>query len=209
MRRLLRLIKVVLATSYRAPWRRGADRGRGRVGQGSRLGTCYTDDYGSVPGYHEAEQHGKLTTCEAELQQPDAQRSLGDGRAQGMMHVVTQHMPHAVRASAGVTSETAGHLQLVPARPGAYFRLMCDKDFSRAQPAPTSGQGVLGGPQPRLKPCAALPSGYECSLSRTSDPCRSALLSVERRSDPLPASRWRGCSGALAGMAGAACGEGI
>ena len=52
--------------------------------QGSRLGTCYTDDYGSVPGYHEAEQHGKLTTCEAELQQPDAQRSLGDGRAQGM-----------------------------------------------------------------------------------------------------------------------------
>ena len=41
---------------------------------------------------------GKLTTCEAELQQPDAQRSLGDGRAQGMMHVVTQHMPHAVRA---------------------------------------------------------------------------------------------------------------
>ena len=91
-------IKVVRASSYRAPWRRGADRGRGRVPQGSRLGTCYTDDYGSVPGYHEAEQHGKLTTCEAELQQPDAQRSLGDGRAQGMMHVVTQHMPHAVRA---------------------------------------------------------------------------------------------------------------
>ena len=46
-------VKVVRATSHRAPWRAGGDRGRGRVGQGSRLGTCYTDDYGSVPGYHE------------------------------------------------------------------------------------------------------------------------------------------------------------
>ena len=56
-------------------------------------------------------------------------------------------------------------MQLVPARPRAYFRLIPDKDFSRAQPAPTSGQGVLGGPQPCLKLCAALPSWYGCSRS--------------------------------------------
>jgi len=34
------------------------------------------------------------------------------------------------------------------------------------------------------------------------------LLSGERRPNPVPASVWRGCSGALAGMAGARHGEG-
>ena len=37
----------------------------------AHLGARYTDDSGSVPGCPEAEQHGNLTTCEAE--QPDAQ----------------------------------------------------------------------------------------------------------------------------------------
>ena len=50
-------LKVVLATSYWAPWPRRGDRGRGRARQGSCVGACYTDDNGSVPGCHEEAAH--------------------------------------------------------------------------------------------------------------------------------------------------------
>ena len=105
---------------------------------------------------NEAEQHGKLTTCEAELQQPDAQRSLGDGRAQGMMHVVTQHMPHAVRASAGVTYDPAGHLKLVPARPGAFIFGSCviriSRELNQHRPQAKVCSGVLSPASNHVRP---------------------------------------------------------
>ena len=122
------------------------------------------------------------------LQQPGAALLLGDGIAQGMMQVVAQHVLPAALAYARGTHDIAGHLQRVPVRPQAYFRLISHKDLTGAQPAPTSGQGALEGLLPRLKLCAALHSWYGSARSRTSDPCRTVLLSGERRPNPLPAS---------------------
>ena len=84
--------------------------------------------------------------------------------------------------------DIAGHLQRVAACPQAYFRLISDKLFTRAQPAPTSSQGALEGLLPRLRLCAALHSCYGSTHSRTSNPCRTEMLSGERRPNLVPAS---------------------
>eukprot|EP00964_Phaeocystis_antarctica_P064070 scaffold38504_cov111-Phaeocystis_antarctica.AAC.4 len=165
-------VKVVSAFSYR-PWPRATRSPRWARDEAGRPRAAMED----LPISAEGPRTG--TTRRDNLRERRAVMQKRDDRPASAALVSSAGLEHPLPPRTWTR---------VAVRPQAYFRLISDKELTRAQPAPTSGQGALEGLLPRLKLRAALHSCYGSTQSRTSDPCRTALLSGEGRPNPVPAS---------------------
>ena len=108
--------------------------------------------------------------------------------------------PPAAWAKLSRPLDPADPLQPAPVLAGSYFRLISNKDFTRASATSTSSHGVRGGSCPPLKPCPALQAWWVGNRQSTSHPPLPALLSRERRPSLLPESRFGGAFGDMCGV---------